>query len=81
MLGSLWYLLHPLNGKGYQFWSGIGSEFSKLALVGALLAAFRQHQCHVRGCWLIGHKDPEVCAPACRLHHSARSKRGECPDG
>src|ERR1017187_525388 len=31
-------LLHPLEGFGYQFWSGIGSDAGEITLVGIALA-------------------------------------------
>lgn len=70
MIASLTYLLHPMNGKGYQFWSGIGSDFGELSILAAILAGYRHRNCHVKGCWRLGHDDPEHGFPACRKHHT-----------
>jgi hypothetical protein len=83
MLTFLWlpeWLFHPLTGNGYQFWSGIGSDFGEATLVVAIasvgLGLYRHHSCHVDGCKLVGHMDPEVHAPACPKHHSHGHLRG-----
>jgi hypothetical protein len=52
-------LLHVLgldsgSGPAYLWWSGAGSDLGELALIGALLAIVRRHNCHVRGCPRIG---------------------------
>lgn len=70
-------LLEPLHGNGYQFWSGIGSDFGEVFLVGAAWTLIRKHNCHVKGCpSIVTHLDPHVHAPACRRHHSYRHRRG-----
>jgi hypothetical protein len=63
-------LLHPLAGNGYQFWSGIGSDAGEAALLGGVVVLLRHRNCHVKGCWRLGHLDPEHGHPACRRHHS-----------
>lgn len=64
-------LTHPLSGSGYQFWSGIGSDFGEASIVGALALIYRKHECHKDGChrpsW---HVDPLHGHPVCRRHHS-----------
>lgn len=67
-------LLHPLCGNGYQFWSGIGSDFGEYSIATALLfgivTAYRRHNCHVKGCpWLQWHVHPEHGHPVCKRHH------------
>lgn len=54
-----------LEGRGYQFWSGIGSGSPILASVYLLL---RQHTCRQRRCLRLvwGHHDG---IPLCRRHH------------
>ena len=69
------YLLHPLNGLGYQFWSGIGSDFGELTIFTALVLILRHHNCHVKGCRRLGHHDLAVGAPSCKAHHSMRENR------
>ena len=67
MIGFLGHLLHPLNGEGYQFWSGIGSGSPVFVI---LAVWWRKHNCHVTGCWrLQWHADPEHGHPVCRKHH------------
>ena len=72
------YFFHPLNGNGYQFWSGIaGSFLTSLPGWGVALYLFtRSHNCHVKGCWRFGHSDPEHGYPACRQHHSRAEALG-----
>lgn len=59
------YVLHPLRGSGYQFWSGSGSD---LAYAGAILAAWRHVNCEKKRCWRAGHRHPEHGRPVCRKH-------------
>ena len=55
----------------YAFWSGLGSDMSEIGGLLALAWIFwRKHNCHVKGCWRIGH----LAAGAylvCRKHHPA----------
>ena len=38
------YLLHPLHGNGYQFWSGIGGRtFGTATLIGFFAAHLHWH--------------------------------------
>jgi hypothetical protein len=77
------FLLHPLGYcvgnahqvmlcKGYNFWSGIAGSFASdwqnltLPIMGALF--LRHHNCHVKGCWRLGHPHPEHHWPSCRRH-------------
>lgn len=62
-----------LNGRGYQFWSGIGSGSPILA---AVIYGYRRHNCHVKRCPFPGHIDPEHGHPACKRHHSRRHLLG-----
>lgn len=56
-----------LKGRGYQFWSGIGSGSP---IIAGLLVAYRKHNCHVRWCpGLAWHPHPEHGHPVCRFHH------------
>jgi len=59
------YLLHPLRGAGYQFWSGSGSD---LAYLGVLLGAWKHVNCEKRRCWRPGHRHPDHGRPVCRKH-------------
>lgn len=52
-------------GPWYGFWSGF---------VAGVLAAARHKNCAVKGCWRLGHTDPEHGHPACRKHHSQAHK-------
>lgn len=67
-----WFIqfVHPgeaRKGGGYWFWSGIGSD---TWVILPLIYAWH-HNCHVRGCWRLGHFDPNRGRPACHKHHSA----------
>jgi hypothetical protein len=81
---SLHDLLHPLEGLGYQFWSGIGSDFGQLTLITGLLVAIwraRKHlECHVeapKNCHRIGHRVPGTGHYACRKHHPHAQEKGK----
>jgi hypothetical protein len=64
------WIFHPLVGRGYQFWSGIGGGFMDLALCGWLYAFLRKHNCHTKGCWRIGrHVVEGTPFVVCRKHH------------
>jgi hypothetical protein len=70
------------TGCGYGFWSGFGSDISEITLVGAviaLLGAFwRNHNCHVTGCWRLSWMPHPVHGhPVCRKHHPDGQGRGE----
>ena len=58
------------GGKGYGFWSGVGSDIGEVALIGAVIAAYRRHNCHVRRCWRL-QRHPVEGTPwiVCRKHH------------
>lgn len=69
------WLLHytgsdNVSGPWYGFWSGFGSDLGEITLIGAVVAAARHKNCVVKGCWRLGHPDPEHGLPACRKHHS-----------
>jgi hypothetical protein len=59
------WLVHPLGSctgsaalvsrcKGYNFWSGIGSDLGEVTLLTAVVAAYWHHTCHVTRCWRLG---------------------------
>jgi hypothetical protein len=58
------------SGGFYLFWSGAGADISELAIIGALLGAWRRHNCHVTGCWRLG-RHPVDGTPwvVCKIHH------------
>lgn len=60
------------GGKGYGFFSGVGSDIGELAIIGGLISIYRKHTCHIDGCWRIA-KHPVEGTPyvACRKHHPA----------
>ena len=68
--GFWWWCEHLIgienaSGATYLFWSGV---FADVALFGAAFTFFRHKNCHVRGCWRLGHPDPEHGHPTCRIH-------------
>lgn len=76
--------LDSASGPVYLFWSGAGSDVSELTVVAALLAVYRRHNCHVRGCWRIGRvpfTDPGsgVAYLLCRRHHPVAPGRAPSP--
>lgn len=62
------WLFHPLYGRGYQFWSGIGSDLGEISLLTGAFLIYRRHQCHVRRCWRLQWKEHEGHM-LCRRHH------------
>ncbi len=68
-------LLHWLgmdNGSGrlYLFYSGFGANFGELLIFGGLISMYRKHNCHVKGCWRIGHRTVAgTDHVVCRRHH------------
>jgi hypothetical protein len=73
-----WAAIHTgtLNEAGpyYGFWSGFGSDLGEATLVSAVLAGVytgvRRSNCHVKGCWRIGHFPLEHTPyHLCRIHH------------
>lgn len=59
-----------LGGYGYGFFSGIGSDLGELVLIGAVIAVYRKHNCHVQGCWRISRHAVEGTPwVVCRKHH------------
>jgi hypothetical protein len=69
--------LHPLNGLGYQFFSGIGSSISEWASVIVLISVYLyHHNCHKHHCWRIAwHPGPDG-HPVCRVHHEDHPRKG-----
>jgi hypothetical protein len=64
------YFVHVLSGRGYQFWSGIGSDVGEVTLLGLVLVWWRNHDCHVHRCWrLQWHPHPVHGHPVCKHHH------------
>lgn len=57
------------SGKGYGYWSGIGSCFALLSIFGV---EYRKHNCHIDRCWRIGvHKVDGSPYIVCGKHHPA----------
>ena len=56
------------NGKWYPWWSGPGSDLGELTLLVAMVAYFRGHSCHVKGCWRHG-RHPYRHYMLCAKHH------------
>ena len=64
------YFVHVLSGKGYQFWSGIGSDIGEVTLIGLVMVWWRHHNCHVYRSWRLSwHPHPDHGRPVCRHHH------------
>ena len=64
------YFVHVLSGNGYQLWSGLGSDFGEVTLIGLVMVWWRHHNCHVYHCWRLSwHPHPDHKHPVCRHHH------------
>lgn len=71
------YLLHPLKGLGYQFWSGVEGAAQQgiawvLTIGLASWAWYHRHNCHVDGCRWLGHPVEGTSYVACKAHHPHR---------
>jgi hypothetical protein len=76
IVGASGWLAHPLGSctgsaalvvrcKGYNFWSGIGSDLGEITLLTAVLATYWHHTCNVGRCWRLGrfaHGPLKLCA-------------------
>ena len=62
------YILHPLHGSGYQFWSGLGSDFGEATILTAIVATAKHKNCHHKRCWRLGHNHPQHGWPSCKKH-------------
>lgn len=60
------------SGQAYLFWSGFGSDLGELVIVGGIITMVRHHNCHVKGCWLVGRKVEGTPYVACHNHHPDR---------
>lgn len=60
---------HPLRYWGYQFWSGIGSDFSEVTLLGIVLGTFRHVNCQTPWCLRFGRHQTADGHHVCRKHH------------
>jgi hypothetical protein len=58
------------TSQWYNFWSGFGSDLAEFTIVIAVIAAYRKHNCHVKGCWRL-QRHPVEGTPyiVCRRHH------------
>ena len=69
--------LHPGQLRtpcgGYWAWSGILSDLGEVTLIAAVVTLLQRRNCHVNGCWRLGHADPVHGFPVCLTHsvHSA----------
>lgn len=58
------------SGGWYLAWSGFVSDIEEVSLIGAALAVWKAHTCHVDGCWRIGrHPAADGQYRLCRVHH------------
>lgn len=60
------YLLHPLRGRGYLWWSGPGAD---LAYLGGVIGLLRHVNCEQPWCLRPGHRHPGHGRPVCRKHY------------
>jgi hypothetical protein len=70
-----WFEVHTgtVNESGpyYGFWSGFGSDIGEATLVVGVAAAWRHHNCHVKGCPRLGRPVEGTPYIACPKHHPA----------
>ena len=74
--------LTNLSGPWYGLWSGIGSDIGEVALLAGAWAILRRHNCHVRGCWRIGHRPVEHTPyVVCHRHHPVTAPTAHAVSG
>ena len=70
-----WFEVHSgtVNESGpyYGFWSGFGSDIGEATLIVGVWAAWRHHNCHVKGCVRLGRPVDGTPYVACPRHHPA----------
>ena len=64
------------SSRAYNFWSGFGSDFGEVVLIGGLITLVRHHNCHVKGCWALGRPVAGTPYVACHDHHPERTDNG-----
>ena len=68
-----WFQVHTgtVNESGpyYGFWSGFGSDLGEATIFVALVATWRHHDCHVKGCARLGRRVDGTPYLACPKHH------------
>jgi hypothetical protein len=67
-------ILHAGPDVYYNFWSGFGSDLGEATLIGSVslgvYTGVRKVNCHVKGCWRIGHHPLEGTPyTLCKTHH------------
>jgi hypothetical protein len=71
------YLLHPLFGLGYQFFSGIGSSISEwLTILLAISVYVYHHNCHEHRCLRLSWHPDENGHEVCKVHSKDHPARG-----
>jgi hypothetical protein len=78
-VGNWLYHIFGIKGTGaaYSFWSGAGSDWGQVTVLGGAVLLYRKHNCHERRCWRIG-KHPIDGSPyiVCRKHHPDVPNKG-----
>lgn len=72
----IWLGITNASGHAYLAWSGVGSDVSELAILGAVFGGYRKHNCHEPHCWRIGRHLVDG-TPWCDLHHQAARTESE----
>ena len=61
----------PSGSQWYNWWSGPGSDLGEASILLGILAAYRHHNCHVKGCPRLGRTVDGTPYLACPRHHPA----------
>lgn len=74
-------LARPLEGLGYQFWSGVEGAIQAAGEKALYAAAFltlwwRKHNCHEHRCWRLSWHTDSDGHPICKAHHPDHPSRG-----
>lgn len=63
------------SGPYYGFWSGFGSDIGEGSILVGMIAAYRHHNCHVKGCLRLGRQVEGTPYIACPAHHPEHRSR------
>lgn len=67
-----WLWVHAgIQSNSYtNWWGDIGSDIGEITLIGAVVAMYRKHNCHVKGCWRLSkYQVKGTTHVVCRKHH------------
>lgn len=79
-----WIEIHtgvlPLTpNRGYNFFSGFGSDLGEVTLIGAVVVGYRHANCHIQKCFRLARHEYEMDGVKYRLCHKHHPKTDTRP--